>query len=69
MRTLRGKFAVVTVTVTGAGGGMGRVYVHRLASLGADVAVLDVDLNVSKRYNERLYMVSGAGSPVTSGRA
>jgi NAD(P)-dependent dehydrogenase (short-subunit alcohol dehydrogenase family) len=65
MRTLRGKFAVVT----GAGGGMGRVYVHQLASLGADVAVLDVDLNVSKRYNERLYIVSGAGSPVTSGRA
>jgi 3-oxoacyl-[acyl-carrier protein] reductase len=50
MKKLQGKIAVVT----GAAGGMGRVYAHRLASLGADVAILDVDLNVSKRFGEKL---------------
>ena len=50
MKKLQGKVAVVT----GAGGGMGRAYAHRLASLGADVAILDIDLNVSKKFGEQL---------------
>jgi 3-oxoacyl-[acyl-carrier protein] reductase len=50
MAKLTGKIAIVT----GAAGGMGRAYAHRLASLGADVAILDLDLNVSKRWGEAL---------------
>ncbi|MGE0827859.1 MAG: SDR family NAD(P)-dependent oxidoreductase [Hyphomonadaceae bacterium] len=48
--SLQGKAAIVT----GAAGGMGRVYAHRLAKLGADVAILDIDLNVAKRHGEEL---------------
>lgn len=50
MRSLAGKVAIVT----GAAGGMGRCYAHRLARLGADVAVLDIDLNVAARWGEEL---------------
>ncbi|MGE3142379.1 MAG: SDR family NAD(P)-dependent oxidoreductase, partial [Hyphomonadaceae bacterium] len=50
MKKLKGKVAAVT----GAGGGMGRAYAHRLAQLGADVAILDIDLNVAKRWKEEL---------------
>src|SRR6186997_2909868 len=47
-RRLEGKVAIVT----GAGGGMGRGYALHLASLGADVAILDKDLDVGRRYGE-----------------
>lgn len=47
-RRLEGKVAIVT----GAGGGMGRGYALHLASLGADVAVLDKDLDVGRRNGE-----------------
>jgi len=47
-RRLEGKVAIVT----GAGGGMGRGYALHLASLGADIAILDKDLDVGRRNGE-----------------
>lgn len=47
---LEGKRAVVT----GAARGLGRAYALRLASLGADVAVVDIDLNAAAEFNEAL---------------
>ena len=40
--------------VTGGAGGMGRAHALRLAELGANVAILDVDLEVAARYGEEL---------------
>jgi 3-oxoacyl-[acyl-carrier protein] reductase len=51
---LRGRTAIVT----GAAGGMGRAHALRLAGLGADVAIFDVDLNVGRRWNEALTAAS-----------
>jgi 3-oxoacyl-[acyl-carrier protein] reductase len=50
MTQLDGKVAIIT----GGAGGMGRAHAHRLAQLGADVAILDIDLNVAARYGENL---------------
>jgi len=51
---LAGKVAVVT----GAGRGLGRAYALRLARLGADVAVLDVDLDGAAKFGEKLSAAS-----------
>ena len=48
--SLEGKLAIVT----GGAGGMGRAHALRLAELGANVAILDVDLQVARRYGEEL---------------
>lgn len=48
--TLGGKVAIVT----GAARGLGRAYALRLASLGADVAIADVDLGGAGEYGEEL---------------
>ncbi|GAB3082160.1 SDR family NAD(P)-dependent oxidoreductase [Nocardioides zeae] len=40
--------------VTGGAGGMGRAHALRLASLGADVAIIDIDLDVAQRWQEEL---------------
>jgi NAD(P)-dependent dehydrogenase (short-subunit alcohol dehydrogenase family) len=47
---LDGKCAIVT----GAARGLGRAYALRLASLGADVAVIDINLNAAAEFNETL---------------
>jgi len=47
---LQGKVAIVT----GGARGIGRAYVLRLAQLGAEVAIADVDLNGAAQYGERL---------------
>lgn len=49
MRKLEGKVAVVT----GAGRGLGRAYAVRLASLGAKVAIADVDLDSFAEFEDR----------------
>ena len=47
---LSGRIALVT----GAGRGLGRAYALRLARLGADVVISDINLESAKEYDERL---------------
>jgi NAD(P)-dependent dehydrogenase (short-subunit alcohol dehydrogenase family) len=50
MSKLRNKVAIVT----GGAGGIGRAYTLRLAQLGADVAIIDIDLDVAAKFGEAL---------------
>jgi NAD(P)-dependent dehydrogenase (short-subunit alcohol dehydrogenase family) len=50
MAKLKGKVAIVT----GGAGGIGRAYALRLAQLGADVAIIDIDLAVAGKFGEAL---------------
>ncbi len=50
MAKLKGKVALVT----GSGRGLGRSYALRLAGLGADVVINDVNLESAKQYDEEL---------------
>lgn len=54
MKSLTGKTAIVT----GGAGGMGRAHALRLAELGADVAIFDIDLRAAERYGEQLTAAS-----------
>jgi len=49
-RPLEGQVAIVT----GAARGLGRAYALRLAKLGADVVISDVDLNSAREFGEQL---------------
>lgn len=61
---LSGKVAVVT----GAARGIGRAMALRLAALGADVAVLDIDLDGAAQFNENLGAASVAEEIAALGR-
>lgn len=63
-KNLSGKVAVVT----GAARGMGRAFAQRLAELGADVAVLDVDLDGAAKFNEHLNAASVPDEIIAMGR-
>jgi len=47
---LKDKVAIVT----GAAGGIGRAHALRLARLGADVVINDIDLEAYKKYGEKI---------------
>ena len=49
-----GKLSGKVALVTGAGRGLGRAYALKLASLGADVVINDLDLNSAKEFDEEL---------------
>jgi NAD(P)-dependent dehydrogenase (short-subunit alcohol dehydrogenase family) len=61
---LLGKVAVVT----GAARGIGRAFAHRLAQMGADVAVLDIDLSGASKFGETLLAASVADEIAAMGR-
>jgi len=61
---LQGKRAVVT----GGARGLGRAYALRLASLGADVAIIDLDLDGAAEYGETLAAPTVAGEIEQLGR-
>lgn len=62
--TLQGK----VVIVTGAARGLGRAYALRLARLGADVAIFDVDLAGAGKFGEQLTAASVAQEVQALGR-
>ena len=61
---LQGKVAIVT----GAARGLGRAYVLRLARLGADIAVVDIDLKGAEKFGEKLSASSVAEEVRALGR-
>lgn len=61
---LSGKVAVVT----GGARGLGRAFAHRLAQMGANVAVLDVDLSGAAKFGETLLAASVADEIAAMGR-
>jgi NAD(P)-dependent dehydrogenase (short-subunit alcohol dehydrogenase family) len=61
---LAGKVALVT----GGARGLGRAYALRLARLGADVAIADIDLDAWKRFDEKIDAPSVAAEIEALGR-
>lgn len=63
-----GVLAGQVAVVTGAARGMGRAFAHRLAQLGADVAILDIDLDGAAKFNETLQAPTVADEIVAMNR-
>jgi NAD(P)-dependent dehydrogenase (short-subunit alcohol dehydrogenase family) len=63
MKKLLGKVAIVT----GGARGLGRASAHRLAEMGADVALLDIDMNAAARYDEQLSAPTVAAELIAKG--
>ena len=61
---LKGKIALVT----GAARGIGRAHALRLAQLGADVIINDINLEAHKEFKENHYRPNGDGRMPGSGR-
>ena len=57
-----------TAIVTGGARGLGRAYALRLASLGADVAIVDINLDGATEFGERLSASSVAAEIERMGR-
>ena len=57
-----------TASVTGGARGLGRAYVQRLASLGADVAIVDINLDGAAEFGEHLSATSVAAEVEQLGR-
>lgn len=57
-----GKLAGRTAIVTGAGRGIGRACALRLATLGADVAIVDIDLQSFRTYELEAEQMAGAST-------
>jgi 3-oxoacyl-[acyl-carrier protein] reductase len=54
MEKLEPKLSGKIALVTGAGRGLGRAYAIRLARLGADVVINDIDLKAAEEFDEKL---------------
>jgi len=68
MTAAPGKLAGKVAVVTGAARGLGRAYALRLAGLGADIVIADLNLDGARDWNEQLSAGSVSAEIVAMGR-